>query len=130
MLVCECICIVVGPIYAVMIALCVPVKPPINDAHVAMTQCYFPAIRYLAQYALGFSSKDADGNPAGHAMGTMCSYAGLNGVPSCANDYLLNQVIRSKVRPVMWSQVQQYCLVAYMSVHASLKSICLLDVDN
>eukprot|EP00656_Telonema_subtile_P053359 TRINITY_DN7716_c0_g1_i1.p1 TRINITY_DN7716_c0_g1~~TRINITY_DN7716_c0_g1_i1.p1 ORF type:complete len:526 (-),score=141.07 TRINITY_DN7716_c0_g1_i1:109-1686(-) len=28
-------------------------------------------------------------------MGTMCSYAGLNGVPSCANDYLLNQVIRS-----------------------------------
>ena len=28
------------------------------------------------------------------AMGTMCSYAGLNGVPSCANDYLLNKVIR------------------------------------
>ena len=28
-------------------------------------------------------------------MGTMCSYAGENGVPSCANDYLLNQVIRS-----------------------------------
>jgi len=27
-------------------------------------------------------------------MATMCSYAGLNGVPSCANDYLLNQVVR------------------------------------
>ena len=26
----------------------------------------------------------------------MCSYAGLNGVPSCANDYLLNQVVRGK----------------------------------
>eukprot|EP00039_Didymoeca_costata_P030626 m.30608 g.30608 ORF g.30608 m.30608 type:complete len:811 (-) comp8218_c0_seq1:49-2481(-) len=51
---------------------------------------------YLAQYDLGFSATDDDGNPAGNAMGTMCSYAGLNGVPSCANDYLLNQVIRSK----------------------------------
>ena len=29
-------------------------------------------------------------------MATMCSYAGLNGVPSCANDYLLNSVVRSK----------------------------------
>ena len=29
-------------------------------------------------------------------MGTMCSYAGLNGIPSCANDYLLNKVIRTK----------------------------------
>ena len=43
---------------------------------------------YLAQYSLGFSNKDADGNPAGGAMATMCSYAGLNGVPSCANDYV------------------------------------------
>lgn len=54
---------------------------------------------YLAQYALGFSATDADGNPAGMAMGTMCSYAGLNGVPSCANDYLLNKVVRAKVGP-------------------------------
>ena len=50
---------------------------------------------YLPQYRLGFSSKDLDGKPAGHAMATMCSYAGENGVPSCANDYLLNQVVRS-----------------------------------
>ena len=51
---------------------------------------------YLPQYAAGFSKKDLDGNVAGNAMGTMCSYAGLNGIPSCANDYLLNQVIRTK----------------------------------
>lgn len=51
---------------------------------------------FLPQYALGFSHKDADGNPAGGAMGTMCSYAGLNGVPSCANDYLLNTIVRGK----------------------------------
>ena len=50
----------------------------------------------LAQYAYGFSKKDPEGAPAGGAMGTMCSYAGLNGVPSCANDYLLNKVIRQK----------------------------------
>ena len=24
----------------------------------------------------------------------MCSYASINGVPSCANDYLLNKLIR------------------------------------
>lgn len=41
---------------------------------------------YLPQYRLGFSNKDPDGAPAGGAMGTMCSYAGLNGVPSwCAH---------------------------------------------
>jgi beta-D-xylosidase 4 len=51
---------------------------------------------YLPQYSSGFSKVDLDGKPAGNAMGTMCSYAGLNGVPSCANDYLLNKVIRSK----------------------------------
>ena len=51
---------------------------------------------YLPQYAAGFSNTDLDGNPAGGAMATMCSYAGLNGVPSCANDYLLNQVLRKK----------------------------------
>ena len=31
---------------------------------------------YLPQYSLGFSNKDQEGNPAGGAMGTMCSYAG------------------------------------------------------
>lgn len=51
---------------------------------------------FLPQYAMGFSHKDLDGNPGGGAMATMCSYAGLNGIPSCANDYLLNQVIRTK----------------------------------
>ena len=51
---------------------------------------------FLPQYAAGFSKVDADGNSAGGAMGTMCSYAGLNGVPSCGNDYLLNRVIREK----------------------------------
>ena len=50
---------------------------------------------YLAQYAWGFSNVGPDGkSQGGGAMGTMCSYAGLNGVPSCANDYLLNKVIR------------------------------------
>lgn len=28
---------------------------------------------YLPQYRLGFSNKDLDGQPAGGAMGTMCS---------------------------------------------------------
>eukprot|EP00005_Dracoamoeba_jomungandri_P000876 CAMPEP_0174251866 /NCGR_PEP_ID=MMETSP0439-20130205/1559_1 /TAXON_ID=0 /ORGANISM="Stereomyxa ramosa, Strain Chinc5" /LENGTH=746 /DNA_ID=CAMNT_0015332303 /DNA_START=231 /DNA_END=2471 /DNA_ORIENTATION=- len=45
---------------------------------------------YLAQYSLGFRADK------GNAMATMCSYAGVNGVPSCANNYLLNEVIRKK----------------------------------
>jgi hypothetical protein len=28
----------------------------------------------------------------GNAGAAMCSYAGVNGVPSCAHDYLLNEV--------------------------------------
>lgn len=31
----------------------------------------------------------------GEAMAVMCSYASENGVPSCANDYLINKVVRS-----------------------------------
>jgi len=40
---------------------------------------------YLPQYRIGF---------AAGARATMCSYASINGVPSCANDYILNQVLR------------------------------------
>lgn len=41
---------------------------------------------YLPPYQLGFMQ--------GGAVGVMCSYASVNGVPSCASDYLLNQVVR------------------------------------
>ena len=39
---------------------------------------------YLPQYRIGFVE--------GNAHATMCSYASINGIPSCANDYILNQV--------------------------------------
>ena len=42
---------------------------------------------YLAQYEITFKA---------NASGVMCSYDAENGVPSCANDYILNQVIRGK----------------------------------
>eukprot|EP00697_Spironema_sp_BW2_P017465 gnl/Spiro4/9155_TR4822_c0_g1_i1.p1 gnl/Spiro4/9155_TR4822_c0_g1~~gnl/Spiro4/9155_TR4822_c0_g1_i1.p1 ORF type:complete len:824 (-),score=178.02 gnl/Spiro4/9155_TR4822_c0_g1_i1:109-2538(-) len=45
---------------------------------------------YLPQYGIAFDRNQ------GNAMAVMCSYAGVNGVPSCANDYLLNKVIRGK----------------------------------
>jgi hypothetical protein len=32
----------------------------------------------------------------GEARAVMCSYASINGVPSCANDFILNQVMRGK----------------------------------
>jgi len=41
---------------------------------------------FLPQYRLGFVE--------GGAHATMCSYASINGVPSCANNYLLNEVVR------------------------------------
>ena len=43
---------------------------------------------YLRQYKMAFGKEE------GNAMATMCSYAGINGVPSCANDWLLNKVLR------------------------------------
>lgn len=42
---------------------------------------------YLAQYEIAFK--------LGGASGVMCSYNGINGHPSCANDYILNKVMRS-----------------------------------
>ena len=50
---------------------------------------------YLAQYEIAF----AQGNPAG----AMCSYDAINGHPSCANDYLLNTVLRQ-----MWNQTHSH----------------------
>jgi xylan 1,4-beta-xylosidase len=41
---------------------------------------------YLPPYAAGFT--------AGRAAGSMCSYASVNGIPSCANGWLLNEVVR------------------------------------
>ncbi len=35
------------------------------------------------------------GSPEAKPAGVMCSYAAENGVPSCANDWLLNKVLRS-----------------------------------
>ena len=50
---------------------------------------------YLAQYEMAFGTNYKE-NPSenGNAFGAMCSYTAINGVPSCANDYLLNQVVR------------------------------------
>eukprot|EP00026_Physarum_polycephalum_P000650 Phypoly_transcript_00651.p1 GENE.Phypoly_transcript_00651~~Phypoly_transcript_00651.p1 ORF type:complete len:873 (+),score=93.35 Phypoly_transcript_00651:1602-4220(+) len=45
---------------------------------------------YLPQFEMGFSAE------YGNAQAVMCSYASVNGVPSCANDYLINQVVRGK----------------------------------
>jgi len=46
---------------------------------------------YLPQYQMAFEQ--------GNASGVMCSYNAENGHPSCANGYLLNQVIRK-----LWNQ--------------------------
>ena len=46
---------------------------------------------YLAQYKIAFT----EGNP----VGAMCSYNAENGHPSCANDFILNQVVRKR-----WNQ--------------------------
>mmetsp|Transcript_19145 Transcript_19145/g.48555 ORF Transcript_19145/g.48555 Transcript_19145/m.48555 type:complete len:862 (+) Transcript_19145:48-2633(+) len=45
---------------------------------------------YLRQYALAFEAQP---------MGVMCSYNALNGAPSCANDFILNKVMRG-----MWKK--------------------------
>ena len=45
---------------------------------------------YLPQYAAAFTATAGYGG----AMAAMCSYAGVNGVPMCANDYILNTVMR------------------------------------
>ena len=42
---------------------------------------------------MGFLSEELGG---GNAMAAMCSYAGVNGVPSCANNFLLNELVRKK----------------------------------
>jgi beta-D-xylosidase 4 len=43
---------------------------------------------YLPQYEVAFVE--------GNATGAMCSYNGVNGAPSCANSWLLNDVVRRK----------------------------------
>eukprot|EP00051_Salpingoeca_urceolata_P002175 m.47862 g.47862 ORF g.47862 m.47862 type:complete len:851 (-) comp11951_c0_seq1:94-2646(-) len=46
---------------------------------------------YLAQYKIAYTE--------GNATGAMCSYNAINGFPSCANDFILNQVVRK-----MWGR--------------------------
>ena len=41
---------------------------------------------FLPQHQAGFQQ--------GKAAGVMCSYMSMNGVPSCANDFILNHMIR------------------------------------
>lgn len=43
---------------------------------------------YLPQYEMALKE--------GKAAGVMCSYNAVNGIPMCANDFLLNQVMRKK----------------------------------
>eukprot|EP01113_Clastostelium_recurvatum_P036756 TRINITY_DN5293_c0_g1_i5.p1 TRINITY_DN5293_c0_g1~~TRINITY_DN5293_c0_g1_i5.p1 ORF type:complete len:548 (+),score=129.93 TRINITY_DN5293_c0_g1_i5:1075-2718(+) len=45
---------------------------------------------YLPQYEMGFRSSQ------GNAQAVMCSYASVNGVPACANNFLINEVVRGK----------------------------------
>jgi beta-glucosidase len=46
---------------------------------------------YLPQYEIAFKE--------GGAKGGMCSYDAINGAPSCANDFILNEVMRKR-----WNQ--------------------------
>jgi len=46
---------------------------------------------YLPAYERAFTE--------GKASGAMCSYNAINGAPSCANDYILNQVVRGMWAP-------------------------------
>lgn len=48
---------------------------------------------YLRQYKMALLPRAVGG---AEATGMMCSYSGLNGVPSCANDELLNQLARGE----------------------------------
>ncbi len=48
---------------------------------------------YLAQYEIAFVE--------GGAAGAMCSYNAENGVPSCANNFILNQVCACFVSPLV-----------------------------
>lgn len=50
---------------------------------------------YLAQYEIAFKE--------GHASGVMCSYDSINGIPSCANDFTLNEVLRKR-----WNQTNAF----------------------
>eukprot|EP00759_Apiculatamorpha_spiralis_P036763 PhF_6_TR37047/c0_g1_i2/m.54220/K15920/XYL4; beta-D-xylosidase 4 len=43
---------------------------------------------YLAQYKIAFVD--------GGASGAMCSYASINGIPSCASSFLMNDVVRTQ----------------------------------
>eukprot|EP00759_Apiculatamorpha_spiralis_P036762 PhF_6_TR37047/c0_g1_i1/m.54219/K15920/XYL4; beta-D-xylosidase 4 len=43
---------------------------------------------YLAQYKIAFIE--------GRASGAMCSYASINGIPSCGNPFLMNDVVRTR----------------------------------
>eukprot|EP01060_Flectonema_neradi_P032709 TRINITY_DN5258_c0_g1_i1.p1 TRINITY_DN5258_c0_g1~~TRINITY_DN5258_c0_g1_i1.p1 ORF type:complete len:767 (+),score=168.60 TRINITY_DN5258_c0_g1_i1:40-2301(+) len=45
---------------------------------------------FLSQYKLGFLPEE------GNASAVMCSYAGVNGVHSCMNEYLLTDVMRTQ----------------------------------
>ena len=51
---------------------------------------------YLPQYEMAFSTHSK-------AAGAMCSYTATNGVPSCANSWLLNDVLRKK-----WNRPDAY----------------------
>eukprot|EP00948_MAST-09A_sp_MAST-9A-sp1_P002875 g2875.t1 len=50
---------------------------------------------YLAQYEIAFT----EGKPTG----AMCSYNAINGHPSCANSFILNQVVRKQ-----WAQTNAH----------------------
>ena len=47
---------------------------------------------FLAQYKIGFLPEE------GNASAVMCSYAGVNGVHSCMNEYLLKDVMRTQFK--------------------------------
>jgi beta-glucosidase-like glycosyl hydrolase len=65
-----------------------------REAFIPTISTFDLADSYLPQYEAAFSPADEGGN----AQAVMCSYAGANGVPSCANSFLLNDLIRNKWR--------------------------------
>ena len=62
--------------------------PTVAACDDGFARSFLPLFRYLPAYAAGMME--------GNASGVMCSYASTNGRPSCANGWLLQQVLRER----------------------------------
>lgn len=74
---------------ACSIALCfIRISPNLDTMPIGILVPCQIALRYLPQYEKPFT--------VGKAAGAMCSYAAANGIPSCTNNWLLNEVLRRR----------------------------------